>query len=494
MEEKIMEENIASQEPISKTGDRSANINTPGNSRSFASRNRLLFIIAGALITVVILSVIFWPHKRGEQSTNQTANQEAKEGEAGESANEVALKPEQLTAADIKLEEVVQRPVSEALKVTGTVEANQQQTQDITPLISGRVDRVNVLLGNPVGKGEVLAVISSPVIAEKHGKLHEAETKLLLAERNLAQIKQPESRVGVLSAKAKLEESEAALRRANRLIELGAGAGKDLIAAETAYKTAKAEYDFQSNISLNREVLQAQADVETAKVEVSHLRNELRSLGAVVPEKEGTTNSHDISVVALSAPISGTITDRKVNAGAGIEAGKPLFTITNLSNVWVIANVPEAQVNQLRISTPAEIHFATTGQEVLTGHITYIDSTLNEETRTARVRIEVANAGEKLKVGTFVEVTFQVTGKVVTTNSEAILIPSTAIQHIGDRTIVFVPKGGESGHFEARDIELGNESNGFSRVTKGLALGDRIVTKGGFTLKTQLMKGQLGEE
>src|SRR5260370_36073118 len=100
------------------------------------------------------------------------------------------------------------------------------------------------------------------------GNLRAAETKLSLAQRNLTQVQRSENRVAVLQAKAKLDEAEATLRRTRRLVELGMGAGKDLVAAEAAYKTAKAEYDFQNNIALNREMQQAQADVETARTEV----------------------------------------------------------------------------------------------------------------------------------------------------------------------------------------------------------------------------------
>ena len=85
--------------------------------------------------------------------------------------------------------------------------------------------------------------------------------------------------MAVIQAKAKLDEAEATLRRTRRLIELGAGAGKDLIAAEAAQKSAKAEYDYQNNISVNREVQQAQAEVETARVDVGHLRQSLSDIG-----------------------------------------------------------------------------------------------------------------------------------------------------------------------------------------------------------------------
>ena len=173
------------------------------------------------------------------------------------------LSAEALQSAGIEIEGVTQRPAVALLQTTGTVEANEQQTQQATPLVGGRIDQVRVRLGDRVRAGAVLAVISSPQIAQMHGKLHEAETQRALAERNLERVLRAENRVAVLSAKAKLDEAEATLKRVRRLIELGAGAGKDLIAAETAYKTAKAEYDFQSNISLNREVQEARAAVET---------------------------------------------------------------------------------------------------------------------------------------------------------------------------------------------------------------------------------------
>jgi RND family efflux transporter MFP subunit len=324
-----------------------------------------------------------------------------------------------------------------------------------------------------------------------HGKLHEAETQRALAERNLERVLRAENRAAVLSAKAKLDEAEATLKRVRRLIELGAGAGKDLIAAETAYKTAKAEYDFQSNISLNREVQEARAAVETARVDVSHIRDEMRSLGAPVPEGERHNHNKDTSLVALRAPVSGTVIERLVNVGAGVEPGKPLFTIGNLSTVWIIANVPEAQVGRVHIGTSVEVTSTTVGDEVLLGRVAYIDPKLNEETRTARVRIEMSNPGERLKAGMFVQVGFQ-TGSVEASDQE-LVVKSEALQRLGERTVVFLPKNDEPGAFEVRDVQVGAEANGYTRILNGLQLGDKVVTKGSFTLKTQLMKGELGD-
>ena len=266
----------------------------------------------------------------------------------------------------------------------------------MTPLVGGRVEQVLVAVGDRVNAGQTVAVIASPQIAQMHGKLHEAETALALAERNLQRVQRAENRVAVLQARARLDEAEATLRRTRRLVELGAGAGKDLVAAETAHRTAQADFDFQSNISLNRELQEARAGVETARVDVGHIRDEMRALGAPVPEGDDDHRSNT-SLVPVRAPASGIVTERSVNAGAGIDAGTSLLTLTNLSTVFVIANVPEAQSVNVRVGSAAEIRSAAMGGGVINGRVNYIDPQLDEATRTARARIEVVNPGERLR-------------------------------------------------------------------------------------------------
>ena len=455
----------------------------------FSSRQTLVIVAVVALVGLVaIVAVLYMRSGRAEPKNEAAA--ETKPGET-EAPSEVKLSPEAVTAAGIEIQGVTQRPAVSLLKVTGTVEANQQQTQQVTPLVSGRIERVNVALGDRVSVGAVLAVIASPDVAEMHGKLREAMARQRAAERNFQRVQRAENRAGVLSAKAKLDEAEATLKRTRRLIELGVGAGKDLVAAETSYTTAKAEYDFQSNISLNREVQEAQTELDTTSTEVAHLRQSLTALGATVNETEKDFHKENISFISVRAPVSGTVTERLVNAGAGVEAGKPLFTIGNLSTVWVIANVPEAQVGSIRNGTPAEIRSAALGPNPIAGRVNYIDPRLSEETRTARVRVELGNPGERLKAGMFVEVGFETASG--SGAGEDLVVPSDAVQRVTDRSIVFVPKENQPGVFEVRYVELGGEQDGYHRVIGGLKLGDKVVTKGSFALKTQLMKGSLGE-
>jgi membrane fusion protein, heavy metal efflux system len=438
---------------------------------------------------IVALALVF-------AACSATKHEEAAKAESKEKraeTDEVSLSPEALAAAKIEYAEATLRPVGGRMRMTGTVEANQQQTQQATPLVFGRVEKVYVALGDRVRAGRPLAVISSPQIAQMHGKLHEAETKLGLAERELERVMKAENRAEALKAKARLDEAEAALRRAKRLVEIGAGAGKDLIEAETAYKTAKAEYEFQRDISLNRQVAEAKAAVETARVDVSHIRYEMKALGAHVAEVEHDDHKHDTSLIELRAPVSGSVTERLVNAGAGVEAGKPLFTIVNLSTVWVMANVPEAQVGALRVGARAQVFSAALGADTRWGRVTYIAPQLDEQTRTAKVRVELANPGERFKTGMFVEVEFPESA-LSAGASEELVIPEASIQRIGGRTVVFIAEENEPGHFKAREVEAGGEANGYTRILNGLKAGERLVAKGSFTLKAQLIKGEIEDD
>jgi cobalt-zinc-cadmium efflux system membrane fusion protein len=459
------------------------------------SRRNVVIVASVALFAVcsiIVLAMWFRSGPAATEVTVKTGAAETQKDEGQPATSEVKLSPEARTAAGIEIEGVTQRPAVAMLRVTGTVETNPQQTQLATTLVSGRVERVNVVLGDRVRAGSVLAIVSSPEVAEMHGKLLEAETRLKLAERTLERVQRAENRVAVIQAKAKLDEAEATLRRTRRLIELGAGAGKDLVAAEATQKTAKAEYDFQNNISLSREVQQAQAEAETARVDLRHIRQSLVTLGAHLTEGERDNPRENISLVRVHSAVSGTITERQVNVGSGIQAGTPLFTVANISSVWIIANVPEAQLGSLRVGTPAEVRSAAIDGGALAGRINYIDPRLNEETRTGRVRVELANPGERLKSGMFVEVGLQAgTGSA---SGEELVIPATAVQRIGDRMVVFLPQEGDEGSFTVRDVELGGEVEGYHRILNGLKLGEQVVTKGSFVLKTQLMKGELGEE
>src|SRR5262249_46655539 len=156
------------------------------------------------------------------------------------------------------------------------------------------------------------------------------------------------------------------------------------------HTTAKAEYDFQSNVALSREVQTAEAEREAARVTVERLRQELVAIGAN-PEQEGANAS-----ITVTAPITGGITKRAANPGVGVKEGATLFAIADLTTVWVMAHVPEAQVSPLRMGARAKVRPPAGGEETLSGHVNFIDSQVNTETHTVRVRMEAPNPGGRL--------------------------------------------------------------------------------------------------
>ncbi|MEZ5421730.1 MAG: efflux RND transporter periplasmic adaptor subunit [Pyrinomonadaceae bacterium] len=453
----------------------------------------LPWIITVAVVGLIAIIGIAWIINKNSASGDKATAEEHKE-EPGhsedEKGKEVKLDPEMLTSAGIVTESVTQRPAIARLMVTGAVELNPETTEMATALVGGRIEKVYYGVGDNVQKGAVLAVISSPQLAQMHGKMHEAKTKYELAQRNLSRVQKAENRVAVLQAKARLDEADATLKRTKRLIDLGAGAGKDFMTAETAYRTAKADFDFQSNIALNKELQEAQAEVETARVDLKHIEDELRSLGVPVESNKPDDHRSDTSLVSLRSPLSGVVTERKFNAGAGIEAAVPIFSISNLGTVYVIANVPEANMARLRVGSVAEI--TSPAISTVSGRVSYIDPQLDETTRTGRVRLEVPNVQGKLQAGMFAEVGFY-TGTNEATGEE-LVVPSAAVQRTGDKTIVFVPRDDEPGAFEVREIEAGADINGYTKIIEGLKLGEKVVTKGSFTLKTQLEKGAMGDD
>ena len=462
---------------------------------SSTPKKMFAWIATAAIIALIAVIGIVWiATKKSTPTVGEISSESSKKEESGghsenETSEEVRLDVEALSSADIQVAGVTQRPAIAKLYVTGSVELNPEKTEMATPLVGGRIEDVFFGVGDFVNQGAVLATISSPQLAELHGKLNEAKNRLDLAQKNLARVQKSENRVSILQAKAKLDEADATLRRTKRLIEIGAGAGKDLISAETTYKTAKADYDFQSNITLNKEIQEANAEVQTSRVDYEHTKNQLRTLGISEENLERDEHSKDASMVAVRAPISGIVTARKYNAGAGVDAVTPLFAISNLSTVYVIASVPEANLSRLTVGSTAEINSSAVG--TINGRISYIDPRLDETTRTGRVRIEVQNSNGRLRAGMFTEVGFQ-TG-TNEANGKEIVVPSDAIQREGEKTIVFVPKESEPGAFEARQVEIGGDVDDFTRIKNGLKVGEKVVTKGSFMLKTQMQKGEMGE-
>src|SRR3972149_8398292 len=228
--------------------------------------------------------------------------------------------------------------------------------------------------------------------------------------------------------------------------------------------------------------------VVPAHDEFKAAEDRLHLLGLSEAELKRIGSEHIInSKVAVRAPFSGTVVERHATLGEVIEPAVKLFTIADLSTLWIIADVPEKDIPLVKTGLPIEIKFSPYPDEVFEGTVTYIGDQIHPSTRTVKVRTEVDNSLGKLKPEMFA--TILITTEVM---SDVLAIPGEAVQTDGNKKIVFIDKG--NGGFEKREVSLGRQVDSFYQVVDGIKVGEKLVTKGSFLLKSEAQKGELGEE
>jgi len=161
-----------------------------------------------------------------------------------------------------------------------------------------------------------------------------------------------------------------------------------------------------------------------------------------------------------------------------------LMRITDLSSVWVVGQVYEKDLATVRVGSGANVSSDAYPGRVFRGRVSYVDPKIEPATRTAQVRIELANPGQMFKLGMYVDIAFGALGNAEKTVP---VIPKDAVQTIGSQLFVFVASE-KPNEFSLRPVRLGPESNGFYPVLEGLSVGDRIVTEGSFMLRAEWLK------
>jgi cobalt-zinc-cadmium efflux system membrane fusion protein len=304
--------------------------------------------------------------------------------------------------------------VGSTLTVTGVVAPDVSRAVAVVSLASGRVIDVRARLGDHVVKGQVLLRVQS------------ADVSAAISEHR----------------KARADEALARtqLDRAKDLFARGAVAQKDLeVAEDTADK---------------------------ATVDVENSAERLRVLGV-----DPASVSAPTGIVDVVAPASGVITEQNVTNASGVKTldnSPNLFTISDLSRVWIMCDVSESDLRTVRVGDLADIHLTAYPDRALQGRVSDIGAILDPTLRSAKVRIEIANPG-LLRIGMFVTATFR--GQA---NRQLAAIPSTAILHLHDRDWVYVPEGHEA--FRRREVVSGEMlKDELQAVVSGLAPGERVV-------------------
>jgi RND family efflux transporter MFP subunit len=346
---------------------------------------------------------------------------------------EVSLTSEAMARTGIKIESVQAATATEGVGVPGTVASNAYRDTKVNALVGGVVRQVIVELGARVRRGEPLAVIFSSDLAD-------------------AQMK-------YLSMRATFEADHQKLVRTEKLVALGAASRQEL-----------------------EEVTAMHAGHET---ELAAARQRLLLLGLEARQVDSLTDaSHVVSEVTVPAPANGEVIARSVNPGQVVSAGQELFVVTDLSTVWVIGDLYEKDFPVVRVGSNAMIHVPT-NQRTLRGRVAYIDPRVDPASRTAKVRVEVPNPGENLRLGMFVTLTFETGSK-----QRIAVVPQAAVQAVGERSVVYMPVEGEEGKFTERPVKLGPSRGDLVQVVEGLRPGEKVVTNGSFFLRSEAARGR----
>jgi len=302
------------------------------------------------------------------------------------------------------------------LTVTGVVSPDVSRAVPVVSLASGRVVEVRARLGDRVQKGQLLLRIQSADVSTAIADFRKARADEVLAKTQLD--------------------------RAKDLYSRGAIATKDVEVAEDA--AAKAAVDVEDS--------------------AEHLR--------VLGVDPGQVESASGGIVEVAAPVSGVITEQNVTNAAGVKTldnSPNLFTISDLSHVWIVCDVYENDLSAVRVGDSAEIHLAAYPDRVFNGRVDDIGPILDATLRTAKVRIEVENPG-LMRIGMFVRAIFH--GQTEETRA---VVPAAAVLHLHDRDWVYVPAG--AGAFERQEVVGGQMLPGnLQEVVSGLRPGEQVVS------------------
>jgi cobalt-zinc-cadmium efflux system membrane fusion protein len=332
--------------------------------------------------------------------------------------------------------------LTEYLRATGTVQPIDSRVGVVGPLARGRIAEVRAKIGDRVEAGQTLAVFDNIEAGE------------LLSQEQSAHADLERLRAQLIPATRQAE-------RSHHLADIGAGAEKD-------YESSKAEKEG------------IEADIRSQQALIDGIRQRLRRFGVSDDSLRGTF------LTPLKAPFSGVITKAQASPGDVVDAGREVFTVADLSRVWVQAEVYEKDLGRVRIGQSAFITVDTYPNRPFEGKVAYISDVLDPQTRTARVRCEVANRDLRLKTDMFANIELP-----TKFSKQALTVPASALQEVEGKNVVFIRHSATQ--FEKREVEKGVMVNSQTEIVSGLKPGEPVVTQGAFHLKSILAGGELGE-
>jgi len=371
-------------------------------------------------------------HEEGKEHKEEKEGHEGHD-EHGESGS-VKMTPEVQKQNGVVVVPAKMQRLAGAVSATGKVEANADRIAHVSPRISGKIIAVKASLGDSVAAGQALATLDSVELGEALNRYHQSKTKLALAQSNMDRIK--------------------------NLVEKKIAARKDILQAETDFRMAQTEL---------------------------HTDEERLSLYGI-PTSDLKGENHKKPLLPVRSPIGGVITEKHAIVGELADPSKSLYTVADLSSVWVLVDINEKDLAKVRKGQAAIVTVGAFPDLKLKGRITYIADLVDEATRTVKARVEVANRGRKLKPEMFATVELALPSDA----PPVVAVPEDALQDLDGKKVVFVAEN--EAEFAARQVQTGRAAGGLVEIVSGLKEGERYAIKGAFILKSEIKKGEMVDE
>jgi cobalt-zinc-cadmium efflux system membrane fusion protein len=364
----------------------------------------------------------------------------------------ITLSEPKLANLQLQIEEAKAGPLMRAVTATGSVGYDELHVARIRSMARGRIEALDLNAGDRVIAGQRLAVLDNFDLSAAH-------SKVLAAEAALNQ------------AKAQLTAANAAYDRATNLIRT------DLVTqAEVQARRATAA-------TMEADLRTKEAQLRQYQEEEARLLPMRSAAAGASPSDQPELDSRG----AIVAPFAGVLDTVSVAKGEIVDPATPIFTVSDLSTVWVQADVAERDLGAVKVGDPVELKVSAFPDRVFGGRVTYIPDQIESGTGMAKVRCEVPNPDGALRVNMFASVTI-----LSQQGGDAVLVPSTSLQDVNGQSAVFVPTG--HGDFAWRPVHTGLAANGKTQITSGLAAGTQVVSEGSYWLKAALMQSTIPDQ
>jgi membrane fusion protein, heavy metal efflux system len=370
-----------------------------------------------------------------KSKTPAKKTEDKKESEAGI----ITLSPEKQKIANIEVRTIYFEKISAPLSATAVIELNADKVSKVSSRVGGKINRLMVTQGQRVKAGQPLAYVDSVDLDQVWSEYIKAKGKL-----------------------------------------------------DLAVKTFKREETlFDKKVSPEKDVLKARQDLSEAEADLALLKEKFRLFGLEISQFESQRNNGGKAnlFIPISSLLGGVVLNKAVTQGEVISQDKVLFTVADLSTLWVLLHFYEKDIPHLKTGMGVRISVAAFPDKIFTGRISYLGDVVDEQSRTVSARVTINNSDGILKPGMFATVLIETK---ISEDKKTLVVPEDAVMIDGTSHYVFVWTSSEK--FLKKDIRVGRTLGGIVEVTEGLKEGDQVVVKGGFTLKSELKKETLEAE